>query len=97
MISLIAVTHEQQEHISDNLREFSDYVRHISTILFRNFWRIRGGDNISKIFATMIDNMDQGVLVVDDESRVQFVNQTALKHLVLYKIILLGNLSVSDH
>lgn len=45
----------------------------------------------------MIDNMDQGVLVVDDESRVQFVNQTALKHLVLYKIILLGNLSVSDH
>ncbi len=30
------------EHISDNLREFSDYVRHISTILFRNFWRIRG-------------------------------------------------------
>lgn len=98
MISLIAVTHEQQEHISDNLREFSDYVRHISTILFRNFWRIRGeGDNISKIFATMIDNMDQGVLVVDDESRVQFVNQTALKHLVLCKIILLGNLSVSDH
>lgn len=58
---------------------------------------IRGRDNISKIFATMIDNMDQGVLVVDDESRVQFVNQTALKHLVLYKIILLGNLSVSDH
>lgn len=42
VISLIAVTHEQQEHISDNLREFSDYVRHISTILFRNFWRIRG-------------------------------------------------------
>ncbi len=38
------------------------------------------GDNISKIFATMIDNMDQGVLVVDDESRVQFVNQTALKN-----------------
>lgn len=42
VISLIAVTHEQQEHISDNLREFSDYVRHISTIfLFLNFWRIR--------------------------------------------------------
>ncbi len=29
-IVLIAVTHEQQEHISDNLREFSDYVRHIT-------------------------------------------------------------------
>ncbi|HCO1012811.1 TPA: sigma-54-dependent transcriptional regulator [Escherichia coli] len=80
VISLIAVTHEQQEHISDNLREFSDYVRHISTIFVSKLLEDQGpGDNISKIFATMIDNMDQGVLVVDDENRVQFVNQTALK------------------
>lgn len=80
VISLIAVTHEQQEHISDNLREFSDYVRHISTIFVSKLLEDQGpGDNISKIFATMIDNMDQGVLVIDDESRVQFVNQTALK------------------
>ncbi len=43
----------------------------------------------------MIDNMDQGVLVVDADNRVQFVNQTALKHSVLYKIILLENLFVS--
>ncbi len=82
VISLIAVTHEQQEHISDNLREFSDYVRHISTIFDSKLLEDQGpGDNISKIFATMIDNMDQGVLVVDDENRVQFVNQTALKTL----------------
>ncbi|HDN1488965.1 TPA: sigma-54-dependent transcriptional regulator [Escherichia coli] len=82
VISLIAVTHEQQEHISDNLREFSDYVRHISTIFVSKLLEDQGpGDNISKIFATMIDNMDQGVLVVDDENQVQFVNQTALKTL----------------
>lgn len=82
VISLIAVTHEQQEHISDNLREFSDYVRHISTIFVSKLLEDQGpGDNISKIFAAMIDNMDQGVLVVDDENRVQFVNQTALKTL----------------
>ncbi|EFO2488044.1 sigma-54-dependent transcriptional regulator [Escherichia coli] len=82
VISLIAVTHEQQEHISDNLREFSDYVRQISTIFVSKLLEDQGpGDNISKIFATMIDNMDQGVLVVDDENRVQFVNQTALKTL----------------
>ncbi len=36
------VTHEQQEHISDNLREFSDYVAIYPPFLFRNFWRIRG-------------------------------------------------------
>ncbi|EFW6992083.1 sigma-54-dependent transcriptional regulator [Shigella boydii] len=91
VISLIAVTHEQQEHISDNLREFSDYVRHISTIFVSKLLEDRGpGDNISKIFATMIDNMDQGVLVVDDESRVQFVNQTALKTLGVVQNNIIG-------
>ncbi|EFJ6217172.1 sigma-54-dependent transcriptional regulator [Escherichia coli] len=91
VISLIAVTHEQQEHISDNLREFSDYVRHISTIFVSKLLEDQGpGDNISKIFATMIDNMDQGVLVVDDESRVQFVNQTALKTLGIVQNNIIG-------
>lgn len=91
VISLIAVTHEQQEHISDNLREFSDYVRHISTIFVSKLLEDQGpGDNISKIFATMIDNMDQGVLVVDDESRVQFVNQTALKKLGVVQNNIIG-------
>ncbi|EGC2504561.1 sigma-54-dependent transcriptional regulator [Escherichia coli] len=91
VISLIAVTHEQQEHISDNLREFSDYVRHISTIFVSKLLEDQGpGDNISKIFATMIDNMVQGVLVIDDESRVQFVNQTALKTLGVVQNNIIG-------
>ncbi|HCD3176856.1 TPA: sigma 54-interacting transcriptional regulator [Escherichia coli] len=91
VISLIAVTHEQQEHISDNLREFSDYVRHISTIFVSKLLEEQGpGDNISKIFATMIDNMDQGVLVVDDENLVQFVNQTALKTLGVVQNNIIG-------
>ena len=91
VISLIAVTHEQQEHISDNLREFSDYVRHISTIFVSKLLEDQGpGDNIIKIFATMIDNMDQGVLVVDADNRVQFVNQTALKTLGVVQNNIIG-------
>ncbi|HAN9631821.1 TPA: sigma-54-dependent transcriptional regulator [Escherichia coli] len=91
VISLIAVTHEQQEHISDNLHEFSDYVRHISTIFVSKLLEDQGpGDNISKIFATMIDNMDQGVLVVDADNRVQFVNQTALKTLGVVQNNIIG-------
>ncbi len=91
VISLIAVTHEQQEHISDNLREFSDYVRHISTIFVSKLLEDQGpGDNISKIFATMIDNMDQGVLVVDADNRVQFVYQTALKTLGVVQNNIIG-------
>ena len=81
VISLIAVTHEQQEHISDNLREFSDYVRHISTIFVSKLLEDQGpGDNISKIFATMIDNMDQGVLVVDDEKEIADLLEVYLKN-----------------
>ena len=91
VISLIAVTHEQQEHISDNLREFSDYVRHISTIFVSKLLEDQGpGDNIIKIFATMIDNMVQGVLVVDADNRVQFVNQTALKTLGVVQNNIIG-------
>lgn len=91
VISLIAVTHEQQEHISDNLREFSYYVRHISTIFVSKLLEDQGpGDNIIKIFATMIDNMDQGVLVVDADNRVQFVNQTALKTLGVVQNNIIG-------
>ncbi|EPV8304065.1 sigma 54-interacting transcriptional regulator, partial [Escherichia coli] len=93
VISLIAVTHEQQEHISDNLREFSDYVRHISTIFVSKLLEDQDpGDNISKIFATMIDNMDQGVLVIDEDNRVQFVNQTALKTLGVVQNNMVGKL-----
>ncbi|MCL8360749.1 sigma-54-dependent Fis family transcriptional regulator [Escherichia coli] len=91
VISLIAVTHEQQENISDNLRECSDYVRHISTIHDSKLLQDQTPvENISTIFATMIDNMDQGVLVVDDENRVQFVNQTALKTLGVVQNNIIG-------
>lgn len=80
VISLIAVTHEQQEHINDNLHEFSDYVRHISTIFVSKLLEDQSGSgSIRKIFSTMIENMDQGVLVVGEDSRVQFANLTALK------------------
>lgn len=38
----------------------------------------------------MIDNMDQGVLVVDADNRVQFVNQTALKTLGVVQNNIIG-------
>lgn len=80
VISLIAFTHEQQERISDNLHEFSDYVRYISSIFVSRLLDDQSGnDNIRKLFSTMIENMDQGVLVVGEDNQVKFANQTALK------------------
>ena len=80
VISLIALTREQQERIKDNLHEFSDYVRHVSSISVSRLLEGQGSsDNIQKIFLTMIENMDQGVLVVSLDQKIKFANQTALK------------------
>lgn len=80
VISIVATTHEQQERISDNLREFSDYVQHISTIFVSRLLEDQGGsDSIRQIFSTMLENMDQGVLVLGENSHVKFANLTALK------------------
>ncbi|HAP83288.1 MAG TPA: sigma-54-dependent Fis family transcriptional regulator, partial [Enterobacteriaceae bacterium] len=74
------VTHEQQEHINDNLHEFSDYVRHISNVFVAKLLEDQNDSgSIRKIFSTMIENMDQGVLVVGEDNRIQFANLTALK------------------
>ncbi|MCT8156553.1 AAA family ATPase, partial [Klebsiella aerogenes] len=63
VISLVALTREQQERINDNLHEFSDYVRHVSSIFVSRLLEDQGGgDNMLKMFSTMIENMDQGVL-----------------------------------
>ncbi|MGF6189283.1 sigma 54-interacting transcriptional regulator [Serratia sp. 2723] len=80
VISLVALTREQQERINANIQEFSDYVRHVSTIFVSRFLQDpAGGDNIQKIFLTMIENMDQGVLVVGNDQNVKFANRAALK------------------
>ncbi|MEO3990554.1 sigma-54-dependent Fis family transcriptional regulator [Pseudocitrobacter cyperus] len=91
VISLIAVTHEQQEHINDNLQAFSDYVRHISTIFVSKLLEDqKSSGSISKIFSTMIENMDQGVLVIDEDNRIQFANNTALKILGVVQNNMIG-------
>lgn len=80
VISLVALTREQQERINDNIQEFSDYVRHVSGIFVSRFLQDQGGsDNIQKIFLTMIENMDQGVLVIGNDEKVKFANYAALK------------------
>lgn len=80
VISLVALTREQQERINDNVQAFSDYVRHVSGIFVSRFlYHQSDGDNIQTIFLTMLENMDQGVLVVGNDQKVKFANQTALK------------------
>lgn len=84
VISLVAITREQQERINDNIQEFSDYVCHVSNIFVSRFLQSQsGGDTTHKIFITTIENMDQGVLVIGQDQKVKFANQAALKIMAL--------------
>lgn len=79
VISLIALTREQQAiKIIFTNSPITFAMSHQYS--FRGCWRRQGGsDNIQKIFLTMIENMDQGVLVVSLDQKIKFANQTALK------------------
>ncbi|MFG6653107.1 sigma 54-interacting transcriptional regulator [Scandinavium sp. M-37] len=91
VVSLVALTREQQERINENTQEFSDYVRHVSSIFVSRFLHDQSGsDNIQKIFLTMIENMDQGVLVIGSDQNVKFANHTALKIMGINQGSLIG-------
>ncbi len=91
VISLVAFTPEQQDKIKDNIHVFSDYVRHISNIFVSKLLDSQGhSDDLNKIFLSLIENMDQGVLVLDDKNQIKYSNQTALKQLNITKEKLTG-------
>lgn len=83
VISLVAFTAEQQQRLKENIQVFSDYIRHISTIFVAKLLDSQGNniEGLNKIFLTLITNMDQGVIVLDDENQVKFINQNALQQL----------------
>ena len=82
VISLVAFTKESQEKIKDNVQLFSDYIRHISQIVVSNVQAgSKQSDALDEVFTSLIENMDQGVLVLDGNSRVKYGNQPALNNL----------------
>ncbi len=82
VISLVALTPEQQLRIKENAHEISEYVRYISHIFVSKI--IGGqnaGDDLGEVFTSLIENMDQGVLVLDENEQVRSINPVALKQL----------------
>lgn len=80
VISLVALTREQQKRINANIQEFSDYVRHVSSIFVSRFLQDRiVSEGSHNILLTVMENMDQGVLVIGNDQKVKFANQIALK------------------
>lgn len=83
VISLVAFTEESRERLKNNVELFSDYIQHISQVVVA---KVLAGENehdagLDEVLASLIENMDQGVLVLDGNSRVKYGNQPALTNL----------------
>ncbi|OLQ74816.1 sigma-54-dependent Fis family transcriptional regulator [Photobacterium proteolyticum] len=83
VISLVAFTEESRERIKENVQLFSDYIQHISQIVVAKVLASNNehDDGLDEVFTSLIENMDQGVLVLDGNSRVKYGNQPALNNL----------------
>ncbi|WP_064605081.1 sigma 54-interacting transcriptional regulator [Photobacterium sp. J15] len=82
VISLVAFSEESRERIKENVQLFSNYVQHIAQIVVSKV--LEGNDKsdgLDQVFSSLIENMDQGVLVLDENSRVKYGNQPALNNL----------------
>lgn len=79
VISLAAITPEQQQRLQDNVGVFSDYVRHVSSLLMANLTKgPTAHPDMDVLFTTLINSMDQGILVLDEHGMMTFANQNAL-------------------
>lgn len=91
VISLVAFNLEQQQRLRDNLQEFSDYVRNISNVFVSNLLESQNSSNgLNKVLFSLIENMDQGVLILDEKSQIKFANSMALKQFNLAKENFIG-------
>jgi len=86
VISLVAFSEEAQRLIQENTAMFSDYIKHIAQLVVANLIEKNAQPHgLEAVFINLIDNMDQGVLVLDENDHVKYGNQPALNNLSLTK------------
>jgi transcriptional regulator with PAS, ATPase and Fis domain len=81
VISLVAISPEQQLRIKENAHDISEYVSYISSIFVSKIIGAQSADELGELFTSLIENMDQGVLVLDENEQVRSANAVALKQL----------------
>lgn len=81
VISLVAISPEQQLRIKENAHEISEYVRYISNIFVSKIIGAQSADELGELFTSLLESMDQGVLVLDEDDQVRSINAVALKQL----------------
>lgn len=89
IISIVAFTEESQKRIQENSKLFSNYIRYVSQIVISKLVNKTNENNtFDKILNNLINNMDQGVLVLDENNRAIHGNLTAFNSLNINQNIL---------
>ena len=82
VINLIALTPESQLRIRDHSGEIIEYVRHVSSLFVSKIIGDRDGSrDQDKQLLSLLDHMDQGVVLIDEDQRVCLINPPALAQL----------------
>ncbi|MGK3142522.1 sigma 54-interacting transcriptional regulator [Pantoea sp. C2G6] len=91
VISLIAVNSEQHRRLSENPEMFTQYIWHVSRLLVANLSSAQHKETKNEaIWRILLNNIDQGVIVRDHESKVRIINDRALALLHLSREAVLG-------
>ncbi|GGB11381.1 sigma 54-interacting transcriptional regulator [Agarivorans gilvus] len=84
VVSLVAFDEQAQQRIKDNSALFSDYIKHVAQSVVSNVQnKAKQPHGLEEVFINLIDNMDQGVLVMNQDNSVKYGNQPALRNLNL--------------
>ena len=82
VINLIAVTPESQLRIREHSGEIIEYVRHVSSLFVSKIMGDRDGSrDQDKQLLSLLDHMDQGVVLMDEDQRICLINPPALAQL----------------
>jgi transcriptional regulator with PAS, ATPase and Fis domain len=82
VINLIALTTESQLRIREHSGEIIEYVRHVSSLFISKIIGDRDGSrDHDKQLLSLLDHMDQGVVLIDEDQRVCLINPPALAQL----------------
>ncbi|MFD1804295.1 sigma 54-interacting transcriptional regulator [Mixta tenebrionis] len=82
VISLVAVTSEQLQHLREHTSVFIEYIRHISTLLVANILSFQRKDNQRDPFLLfLVNNINQGVIIFDEHFKITYINASARSQL----------------
>ncbi len=86
VIGLVCFTEEQRDHILDNLSVFTEFLEQISDLISSKAKEESEKHkmiNIIEILRNIIDKVEQGVIVIDQDNNIKSMNNMAMKILDL--------------